>query len=275
MTNTGDEADRDDDTAPIAGEPVRPIRALMRGLETLQELNRRSGATVTDIAKAVGLPRTTSYRVLETLCGMGLAFRDARDERYRLTLKVRSLSDGFEDEPWIEAVAKPLLNKLTKDLAWPVAIATLHGMTVLCRDMRDGPAAGDAPALSPRQPLLGSSVGRVLLAMCGEEQRVTLLDILSRSDRVGDEVARDRSLMNRVLAEIRNNGWAIHDDGVQSDLDLAVPILTRNRFLAGVVMRFSRSATPPEQAVEKYLPLLKRSAEEIGEAFEAYAHTAG
>lgn len=51
--------------SPIPGNSVRPIRALMRGLETLQELNRRSAASVTEIAKAVGLPRTTSYRVLE------------------------------------------------------------------------------------------------------------------------------------------------------------------------------------------------------------------
>ena len=57
---------------------------------------------------AIGLPRTTSYRILETLCGMGLAVRDDATDRYRLTLKVRSLADGFDDEAWVSTLAKPL-----------------------------------------------------------------------------------------------------------------------------------------------------------------------
>ena len=36
-----------------ATDSVRPIRALLRGLEALQELNGRRGATVTDIARAI------------------------------------------------------------------------------------------------------------------------------------------------------------------------------------------------------------------------------
>ena len=54
--------DLDDDVAGDDGDSVRPIRALMRGLDTLHELNRHNGATVTDIAKAVKLPRTTAWR---------------------------------------------------------------------------------------------------------------------------------------------------------------------------------------------------------------------
>ena len=69
-------------TKKLSTDSVRPIRALMRGLDTLQQLNRHNGATVTNIAKAVGLPRTTAYRVLETLCVAGYAVRDRSDERY-------------------------------------------------------------------------------------------------------------------------------------------------------------------------------------------------
>lgn len=256
-----------------AGGSVRPIRALMRGLETLQELNRRSGASVTEIAKAVGLPRTTSYRILETLCDMGLAVRDNATDRYGLTVKVRSLADGFDDEAWVSTLAKPLLGKAAKDVAWPLAVATLHGTSMLSREatVKEAPAALEWDSAGVRLPLLTSSAGRVFLAMCGEDQRATLLDILSRSDRPEDQTARDRSLMNRIIAEVRTNGWAIYDEPAYTELSLAVPILARGRFLASLAMRFTRTAMPLEQAVEKYVPLLKRAATEIGEAFENIA----
>jgi IclR family mhp operon transcriptional activator len=109
----------------------------MRGLEALQELNRHNGATVTDIAKAVKLPRTTAYRVLETLCVAGFAVRDPSDDRYRLTIRVRSLSDGFDDEAWVRDIAKPLITKLGKEVVWPLAISTLHGTSMLVRETTD------------------------------------------------------------------------------------------------------------------------------------------
>ncbi len=264
------DAEMGEPDAEEGGKSVRPIRALMRGLETLQELNRRNGASVTDIAKAVSLPRTTAYRVLETLCEMGLALRDDANDRYHLTLKVRSLADGFDDETWVATVARPLLSKLAKEVTWPLTIATLHGTSMLSRDtvLKSAPGTVDAESAGSRLPLLTSSAGRLFLAMCGEDQRATLLDILSRSDRPEDHLARDKSLLNRIIAEVRSNGWAIYDEPAFTELHLAVPILTRGRFLASLAMRFTRSAMPLDQAVEKYVPLLKRAATEVGEVFE-------
>ena len=72
-------------------ESTRPIRALMRGLDALTVLNLRDGATVSEVAQEIRLPRTTVYRILETLCDAGFIFRDGADDRYRLTIQVRAL----------------------------------------------------------------------------------------------------------------------------------------------------------------------------------------
>ena len=90
-------------------ESTRPIRALMRGLDALTVLNMRDGATVSEIAHEIRLPRTTVYRILETLCSAGFVFRDESDDRYRLTIMVRSLSGGFDDDAWVSRIAKPLI----------------------------------------------------------------------------------------------------------------------------------------------------------------------
>lgn len=71
---------------PTAKDPVRPIRSLLRGLDVMAALAEGEGLTVTQAARKVRLPRTTTYRVLETLRVGGYVQRDEHD-RYRQTQK--------------------------------------------------------------------------------------------------------------------------------------------------------------------------------------------
>jgi DNA-binding IclR family transcriptional regulator len=63
-------------------EAVRPIRSLLRGLDVLEAVRGQEGLTVTEAARRVRLPRTTAYRILETLRAGGHVVRDDVD-RYR------------------------------------------------------------------------------------------------------------------------------------------------------------------------------------------------
>jgi DNA-binding transcriptional ArsR family regulator len=72
-------------------EPVRPIRSLLRGLDALGALSAADGLTVTETARKAKLPRTTAYRVLETLRLGGYVERD-EDDRYRATAKAAQLA---------------------------------------------------------------------------------------------------------------------------------------------------------------------------------------
>ncbi len=87
-----------DGSSDLTRESTRPIRALNRGLDVLTELNRVERAAINTMASAVGLPRTTTYRILETLRLAGYVERDTHDDCYRPTIMVRALSDGFDDE---------------------------------------------------------------------------------------------------------------------------------------------------------------------------------
>ena len=83
----------------------KPIRSFARGLAVLAALNRHGSATALTLARETGVPRATVYRLLQTLFDHGYVGRGAADERFDLRLKVRGLSEGFEDEQWITAIA--------------------------------------------------------------------------------------------------------------------------------------------------------------------------
>src|SRR6202789_3620343 len=126
-----------DSTEDGTRDSTRPIRALNRGLEVLTELNRLDRAAINTLANAGGLPRTTTYRILETLRLAGYVERDAHDDCYRPTIMVRALSDGFDDEAMVAHIAKPLLAHLGSQIIWPVAIATPSGSTMMIRETTD------------------------------------------------------------------------------------------------------------------------------------------
>jgi IclR family mhp operon transcriptional activator len=251
---------------------TRPIRALLRGLEVLHVLNQQNGATVSEVATAIDLPRTTTYRILETLCHAGYAYRAASDERYRLTILVRGLSDGFDDEAWVTQIARPYMYELCNELVWPVAIATLSGSTMMIRQTTDhrSPLAVEKRGPGFRVAILGSASGLAYLAWCPPEQREALLDLLAKSKRPEDQAAQNRRKVSDTLTETRKRGYALwrRPRRVSDELSLSVPILTEgDRLLATLTIRFSSTAVPEAEAVQRFIPRLRAVAQRIGHDF--------
>lgn len=239
-------------------ESIRPIRSLMRGLDALALLNLSRGVTVSELAAEIKLPRTTVYRILETLTETGFAFRDAADERYRLTILVRRLSAGFTDEAWVAQVAAPLLHELGRDILWPVALSTLSGASMMTRATTDHatPLAMERYSAGWRAPLTTTAVGRTYLAHCPSLLRESLIDSLPQGGR--DE-------FRRLLTEVKSRGYATssHTKRSTSETSLAVPLQADDRSLAVLSVRFLTSAAPLPSAIERFLPKLRRSAAKI------------
>jgi IclR family mhp operon transcriptional activator len=252
-------------------ESTRPIRALNRGLEVLTTLNRLERAAINTLAGAVHLPRTTTYRILETLRLAGYVDRDPHDDCYRPTIMVRSLSEGFDDEAMVAHIAKPHLAALGQQIVWPVAVATLSGATMMIRETtdRESPLALEQYSAGVRVPMLGSAAGRAYLAFCPGQERDMLLEILSRSSSTEDRLARNRLEVDRLLNETRNQGFGMAHRArrVSEETSLAIPVRAKDRILATVTVRYAATAVPLRTAVEQFLPKMREVAHKIESEF--------
>lgn len=244
---------------------MRPIRALSRGLEVLTELNRLKRAPINTLASAVELPRTTTYRILETLRLAGYVERDPQDDCYRLTIRVRALSDGFDAEALLAHLAKPHLARLQAHVAWPVAIAVPAGAVMTIRATNRSPLALEHFGTGARLPMLASAVGRAYLAFCAPAERDTLLDLLARSSLPEDRIARSRSEVERLLGETRAQGYATAQRArhIAEETSLAIPLKGKNRVFGALSVRFASTAVSIRTAVEQFLPKLREAAAAI------------
>jgi IclR family mhp operon transcriptional activator len=264
-----------EDAANYAGarESTRPIRALNRGLEVLTELNRLERSAINTLANAVGLPRTTTYRILETLRLAGYVERDAHDDCYRPTIMVRGLSDGFDDEAMVAHIGKPHLASLCAAIVWPVAIATPSGTAMMIRETTDhqSPLALEQYGAGVRVPLLASAAGRVYLAYCTAPQREALLELLARSSLPEDRLVRSRVEVERILNETRTQGYGLTQRArrVSEETTLAVPVRAKDRVLAAISVRYAATAVPLRTAIEQFLPKMRDVAAKIEYEFRA------
>ena len=94
------------------------MRSVTRTLAVIRTLNEHNGAPVSELAQLTRIPRPSLYRILEALCALGYLRRN-QEERYELTLLVRTLSDGFEDETWIRGIAQPVMEALQRCTPMP------------------------------------------------------------------------------------------------------------------------------------------------------------
>ena len=266
-------------TVSGARESTRPIRALNRGLDVLTVLNRLDRAPINALAAAVALPRTTTFRILETLRLAGYVERDPHDDCYRPTVRVRALSDGFDDEAMMAHLAKPHLSALCEQIVWPVAIATPAGAAMVIRETTDhqSPLAVEQFGAGVRVPMLASAAGRAYLAFCPEALRDALLESLANSSQPEDRLARNRSEALRLLHETRAQGYGIAQRArrVSEETSLAIPMQAKDRVLATMSVRFASTAVPTRTAVERFLPKMRELAARIEQEFIQKTGAAG
>ncbi|HUG22176.1 DNA-binding transcriptional regulator [Piscinibacter sp.] len=255
----------------------KEVRSLARGLELLKALNRVPGGigSTTELAKACGLDRTTTKRLLETLRAQGLVRQGERDGQYYLTFEVRRLSEGFEDETWVGQVATPLMHASVRELVWPCDLGTAEAGFMVVRESthRWSPLSQHRAMIGERMPVLVTALGRAYLSACEEIEREGLLELLKRRDDWIGEQARDAGYVKRAIRETLRRGYAYNDGEWLREASfaaVAVPVLAGDRVLAALNLVFPKAAVSTKDLEKRFVPALKRLAVTLGNASRAF-----
>ena len=251
------------------------IRSLSRGLDILILLNRRDSISASEFASELKIPRATVYRILETLTEKGMVYQHQADQRFRITRKVRTLSDGFTDEDHIAHISRPFMRRVTKKLKWPVALATISGVDLIIRENTDkySPLAIENFSSGYRMPILHTASGTCILAHISVTRRRVILDTLAKMNRKHDAVVHQRESLERKLKEINRRGFSVHHrHRKHSDLTaISVPILlSEDNARGALTIRYARTAMKLPVAVQQFLPVITEAADGIAQRLKLH-----
>ena len=111
------------------------IESLLRGLRVLALFNRETPAlSLSQIKDAVGLNKSTAYRILYTLEEAGYLERDPQTRLYNPGLKVLQLGFTAISGLEIRQVARPFLRQLAEEMGHTASLGVLDGMEVVYID---------------------------------------------------------------------------------------------------------------------------------------------
>ena len=92
--------------------------------------------------------------------------REQTRKHYRPTALVRTLSAGYQPDDELAVACRPHIERLTRDLRWPISVCTRVGMSMMIRESTHAIAPYTLSLYHPcyTMPILGSSSGKVQLA---------------------------------------------------------------------------------------------------------------
>lgn len=222
---------------PSAG-PAHHVPVIDRMMEMLFLLeDRPGGATIRDLVEALGVPRTTVYRILTTL-GHHDVVRRSDDGFYRLgprLLRLASRSVGDSKGYDLTTIGAPFLRSLSAETGEGSKISIVDGEGLLVIAAASG-AREYALTVAPgqRMPLHAGAAGKILLAHLPKDKvdRRLAGDLPRHTSRTITDPKRLRS----ELVRIRRQGWA-QDRGEYSPSihAFAAPVLDRHAAIIAAV----------------------------------------
>jgi DNA-binding IclR family transcriptional regulator len=190
------------------------IPVIDRMMDVLALLERRpSGATIREMVDTLGLPRTTVYRILNTLQHHDMV-RRSDDGSLRLgprllALAARTIGNAHDYD--LASLSKPHLERLSEQTGEGSKVSVLDGDGVLVVAAAQG-SRDYALTVVPGQrlPLHAGAASKVLLAYLPKAK----LQLLITGPLVGytGRTIRDPQRLTTELARVRRQGWA-HDKG--------------------------------------------------------------
>lgn len=217
----------------LAQEPIarHRIPVIDRMMDVLTLLERRpNGATIRDLVDLLGLPRTTIYRILNTLQFHDIVRRSTVGA-YRLgprllALAARTIADAQDYD--LATLSVPHLEVLVEKTGESCKVSVLDGAGILVVAALQGRREYALTVVpGQRQPLHAGAASKILIAHVPRDE----LDALLAGDlvRYTAKTFTDKAKLKAELARIRRQGWA-QDRGEYSPsiCAFAAPVRDRN-----------------------------------------------
>jgi DNA-binding IclR family transcriptional regulator len=218
------------------------IPVIDRMMEVLAQLERREGgASIRDLVGALRLPRTTVYRILNTLQLHDMVRRDesgAYQLGGRLLTLAAHVASGASTVDLV-AVAQPFLDRLADEIGEGTKLSVVDGDMILvlaAAQARREYALSVTPG--QRLPMHAGASGKLLLAHLPEDK---IDEILSRPlVAFTPRTLTDPRRLRADLTRIRRLGYAQDKgEGTPSVLAYAAPVIdTRGEVVAAVSAPF-------------------------------------
>jgi DNA-binding IclR family transcriptional regulator len=225
------------------------VPGLERGLRILAEFSRREPVlTAPELARRLGVPRSTVFRLLVTLEAMGFLERTQDGRAHRLGLAVLRLGFEYLASLGITELGRPILERMRD--------ATGYAANLVMRDGRDIVYIQRAAATSPfassvtvgtRLPAHATVLGQVLLGDLTLAQLRALYPE-SRLEGSGPNTPANADALFELVQQTRSRGYVLAEGFYEAHIStVAAPVFGDDDHIVAAIGLTVPGAIPEEQ----------------------------
>lgn len=202
---------------------VQPIAKAVRLLEAIAW--KKHDVTLTEISKELKLPKTTTFRYLQTLAGAGFIRHDVRNDRYGIGPRLRMFAEVDSSMSRLRRSAAPLMASLAENYNATINLAISSGLDIVYVDMTRGNRTLPARArVGEHHPLHSTAVGKAILAFLPPAEQAAILD--APLDKMTARTIGSVAALRRQLGEIHRQGYSLDREETEAGVScIGAPIL--------------------------------------------------
>ncbi len=207
--------------------------ALDRGLAVLEALDSRpEGMNLSEISRAIGSPKNSTSRFMQTLIARGYLTRDETTQRFRLTGKLLRLGQPQVADVSLVECSLDVMRVLRDTVGETVQLGIPIGDEgVIIEKIESTQAVRIGVSIGLRFPLHNNAPGKVLLAFRDPKEHERTLNRI-RLEKSTEHTITDKATLRKECARVVKQGyatdWGEADEGIHC---VAAPIRDRLNFL--------------------------------------------
>lgn len=200
------------------------VRSVDRAVGILDVLAKGGWRTGAEVARELGVHRSTALRLLGTLERHALVERDSKSAKYRLGRRLPQLASVVTGESDLRTLARPVCEGLAAALGETVTLDVLVGGEIVpIEQATSSTSVVSVNWLGRRTPIHSTASGKVILAFAPEAVRQRLL--AGPLERSTPHTITDRAALEAQLAAALGDGFARTYEELEVGLDaVAAPV---------------------------------------------------
>ncbi len=252
----------------MSGIATPSAPAVERTLSILELLSvTRSGLTLPELSRRLGLPKSSTYCLLVTLERRGYLLRNNRTHRYLFGLKLFSLANMALSGIELRENAANFLHPLMRRSRLTVHMAIIENHEAVLIEKVEPPGLVRlATWVGKRMELHSSAVGKCLLAYLpdGEFLRLVRERGLTRSNE--NTIISVRKLKQQMI-QIRQAGYAVEDEeGEIGCRCVGAPVFDHSGRAIAAISVAGTTAQITSDEFSYFGPLVRQTASDISQA---------
>lgn len=241
------------------------IRVVSLALDSVELLCKHTrGLGVRELARDLGVGKSTGHRILQTLEAHGLARQDPETERYLITARLIKMASQIQRNLEFRSVARPFLSALQKRYDETIFIGVLDSSEVVIVDRTDSSEPlRMTHEIGFREPAHSTALGKVLLASLPEQELAAFCQAVE-FQAFTPKTLTSAELLKAELKRVRLLGFALDDEETLTGVRcVAAPLRNALGHVVAAVSLSGPSVRLPPERISSLAQDIRAAAEGI------------